>query len=375
MSDNTSNQQDGRLTPSMAPAAWKPDFPDGGLRAWSVAAGAAGLMLCAFGYVNSFGVYQGYYLANQLSTRPPNGSSWIGPLQVFFPFSDRSLKLVLWPSALLFIFCVMMTSIYKVYYQFLLAQGILEGITSGMIMPPGLAAVGHYFLDNRGAVLGIAVRGSSLGGVIFPVTLTKMLNNSDLEFSWSVRICAFLVLGILLYVRLCGHVYHHAKNPLFLSTVLPNSFLVMGLFIPMFYLPTYTERAHGMSPQLSLYLVVMLNGGLFFGRIILRMAADRLLGRLNVLDISGLATGIMWFCWTRAHSIPKDPRDIGRYIGIGMFCAAFGAVIGTPISGVLVSQSGGFETVSIFSGVMTTVGSCMVLLVELLSGQGLWSRY
>ncbi|KAJ1716231.1 MFS general substrate transporter [Aspergillus flavus] len=292
----------------------------------------------------------------------------------------------------------MTTSIYKDYYQFLLAQGILEGITSGMIMAPGLAAVSHYFLDNRGDVLGIAFRGSSLGGVIFPIALTKMLDNSDLEFGWSVRICAFLVLGILLHVRLCGHVYHHAKkviilwsafrSPLFLSTVLSDFFLVMGLFIPMFYLPTYTERAHGMSQQLSLYLVVMLNGGSFFGCIILGMAAARLLGRLNVLGISGLATGIMCFCWTRAHSvlshsllsmashlIPKDPRDIGRYIGIDMFCAAFGALIGTPISGVLVSQSGGFETVSIFSGVMTTVGSCMVLLVELLSGQGLWSRY
>ncbi|KJJ30444.1 hypothetical protein COH20_002616 [Aspergillus flavus] len=147
----------------------------------------------------------------------------------------------------------------------------------------------------------------------------------------------------------------------------------------------------------------MLNGGSFFGRIILDMAADRLLGRLSVLGISGLTTGIMCFCWTRAQSagriilfsviygftsgaavsmlsacfaqIPKDPRDIGTYIGMGMFCAVFGTLIGTPISDVLVSQSGGFETMSIFSGVMATVGSGMVLLVKLLSGKGMWSRY
>lgn len=30
-------------------------FPDGGLRAWSVAAGHAGAMFCTFGYINSFG--------------------------------------------------------------------------------------------------------------------------------------------------------------------------------------------------------------------------------------------------------------------------------------------------------------------------------
>lgn len=31
------------------------DFPEGGLRAWSVAAGHAGAMFCTFGYINSFG--------------------------------------------------------------------------------------------------------------------------------------------------------------------------------------------------------------------------------------------------------------------------------------------------------------------------------
>ena len=307
----------------------------------------------------------------------------------------------------------MMTSFCKDYYQFLLAQGILEGITSGMMMAPGLAAVSHYFFHNRGAALGIAVAGSSLGGVIFPIALTKMLNNPSLGFGWSVRVCGFLMLGILLpscaAVRLrlpprkkAIILWSAFRSPLFLGTVLSNFFLVTGLFIPMFYLPTYAEHAHGMSQQLSLYLVAMVNGGSFFGRIILGRAADRL-GRLNVLGISGLATGTMCFCWTRAHSvgaivifaviygftsgavvsmlsacfaqIPNDSRDIGTYIGMGMFCVAFGALIGTPISGVLVARSGGFVTASIFSGVMTIVGSFMVLFVKLLSGRGVWSRY
>ncbi|OGM42350.1 hypothetical protein ABOM_007909 [Aspergillus bombycis] len=423
MSDNPSDQQDAKLTSSMPPTVWKPEFPDGGSRAWSVAAGAAGLMFCAFGYVNSFGVYQEYYLLNQLSTRPPDDISWIGSLQVFFLFSgtliggplfDRYGSVVLWPSALLFVFSVMMTSLCKEYYQFLLAQGILEGITSGMIMAPGLAAVSHYFFHNRGAALGLAVGGSSLGGVIFPIALTKMLNQPSLGFGWSVRICAFLMLGILLPSCVAVRprlpprkkaivLWSAFRSPLFLSTVLSNFFLVMGLFIPMFYLPTYAKHAHGMPQQLSLYLVAMLNGGSFFGRIILGMAADRVLGRLNVLGISSLATGIMCFCWPRAQSvgaiivfstiygftsgavvsmlsacfaqIPKDPGDIGTYIGMGMFCVAFGALIGTPISGVLVSRSGGFETASIFSGVMTTVGSFMVLFVKVLSGKGMWSKY
>lgn len=31
------------------------DFPEGEARAWSVAAGTAGVLFCSFGYLNSFG--------------------------------------------------------------------------------------------------------------------------------------------------------------------------------------------------------------------------------------------------------------------------------------------------------------------------------
>lgn len=37
------------------PSAAMMAFPDGGARAWSVAAGAAGVFFCTFGYVNNFG--------------------------------------------------------------------------------------------------------------------------------------------------------------------------------------------------------------------------------------------------------------------------------------------------------------------------------
>jgi hypothetical protein len=56
--------------------------------------------------------------------------------------------------------------------------------------------------------------------------------------------------------------------------------------------------------------------------------------------------------------VPRNPRNIRTYIGMGMFCVAFGPLIGTPISGV--SQYGGFCRASVFSGTVTVVGSLMV---------------
>lgn len=44
-----SNQADGREISEEI------SFPEGGARAWFVAAGAAGVLFCTLGYVNSFG--------------------------------------------------------------------------------------------------------------------------------------------------------------------------------------------------------------------------------------------------------------------------------------------------------------------------------
>src|ERR1700722_1551895 len=91
----------------------------------------------------------------------------------------------------------MMTSICTSYYQFILAQGVLGGISAGMTMSPAMAATGQYFNKKRAAALGMAVAGSSLGGVTFPVALGKMLYNPQLGFGWTVRICGFVMLAIL----------------------------------------------------------------------------------------------------------------------------------------------------------------------------------
>jgi MFS family permease len=58
----------------------------------------------------------------------------------------------------------------------------------GMMVAPAMAATGQYFNKKRGAALGLAVAGSSLGGVVWPIALGKMLYNRNLGFGWSVRI-------------------------------------------------------------------------------------------------------------------------------------------------------------------------------------------
>ncbi|RFU24586.1 hypothetical protein B7463_g11751, partial [Scytalidium lignicola] len=147
------------------------EFPEGGLRAWLVAGGATGVLFCNSGYINAFGVYQDYYLTHQLHDYSSSEVAWIGSIQIFFlfggslfggPLFDRHGEKVIWAPAMTLVFSVMMTSLCDKYYQFMLAQGILGGISMGMTMSPALASAGQYFHRKRGAAMGLAVAGASL---------------------------------------------------------------------------------------------------------------------------------------------------------------------------------------------------------------------
>ena len=308
----------------------------------------------------------------------------------------------------------MMTSLCKSYYQFILAQGVLGGIATGMIMAPGLAAVSQYFMKKRGQALGIAVAGSSLGGVIFPIALTKMLSHETLGFGWAVRICGFVMLAVLMPSTMCIQarlpprkksmfLLHAFKERFFVALLLANFFMVLGVFIPIFYLPSYAVY-HGFDTELARYLTAILNAASLFGRVIPGILADKFFGKLNTLCVAALCSGIICFCWPTATStpgiivfaavygfvsgaivsmqsacfaqVPKDPRNIGTYLGMGMFCVSFGALIGTPISGALVtSQHGDYTMVSVFSGTVGIVGGLLALGAKMVSGEGIWSKY
>lgn len=66
-------------------------FPEGGLRAWLVAAGAASVTLSTLGYSNAYGVFQAYYQTHQLSDVGPSDISWIGGVQSFLTLATGVL--------------------------------------------------------------------------------------------------------------------------------------------------------------------------------------------------------------------------------------------------------------------------------------------
>ncbi|TAQ85282.1 hypothetical protein B7494_g6387 [Chlorociboria aeruginascens] len=395
-----------------------PGFPEGGARAWAVAAGAAGAMMMAMMMMMIMliyrRIYQEYYQTHQLRDQSPSNISWIGSLQTFFllgggifggPLFDKYGEKVLWGPSMLYVFAVMMTSICKSYWQFMLAQGVLGGVCSGLMITPAMAATSQYFLKRRGAAMGLVIAGSSIGGVIFPIALSRMFNNPSLGFGWSVRICGFVMLAVLLLslvaikARLPPRIDQFFilsafKNPVYVLTIIAEFLTIMGIFAPLFYLPTFAVH-NGMDTQLASYILSITNGASFFGRVIPGITADRV-GRFNMLFMASVCSGVLILCWQKIHTnasiivfaalfgycsgsvvslmsvcfaqIPENPKDIGTYMGMALAIISLGSLIGPPIDGVLVNKYGGFDQVSIFCGVLTLAGSAFVALAKFRRG-------
>lgn len=93
-----------------------------------------------------------------------------------------------------------MASISKTYYQFILSQGVCSALGASMIFYPCMNSVTTWFFHRRALALGITASGSSIGGVIFPIMVERLI--PQVGFGWTMRICAFLILGLMVIVNL-----------------------------------------------------------------------------------------------------------------------------------------------------------------------------
>lgn len=315
------------------------------------------------------------------------------------------------PPAIVYIFALMMTSLCKQYWQFMLAQGVLVGISTGLLQFPAMAAVTQYFDKKRGAALGLTIAGSSIGGVVFPVALSKMLNSSSLGFGWAIRVVGFIMVPTMaiscltvtarLPPRTTAFFISAAfKQPLFVLLIFAMFLMILGMFTPLFFIPSYAV-SRGMDPTLASYLIAITNGASTFGRIIPGILADRF-GRINAFGIGGLVTGVVVCCMNEVKSnaalivfsaifgfwsgtiisggsaaittVPKSPQEFGTYLGMGVGLCGCAALIGPPVSGALVDRYGGFFQLSIFSGVMCLAGGIIALLSKGITEKGLLGR-
>ncbi|KAG6889893.1 hypothetical protein C0995_013869 [Termitomyces sp. Mi166 len=330
------------------------EFPEGGFRAYLSVLGAFLALFSSFGYINSFGTYQAWYLEHQLHHLPPSTISWIGSLQLWggltgYLFDKFGPTWIMLAGTFIYIFSIMMTSLSSQLYELILAQGILFGLGVGLLFYPSMASVATYFDKYRATALGIVAAGSSIGGVVYPIMLQRLF--VSVGFGWGVRISGLVSAVCCIIATLC-----------YILLTIGSCLVALGLFIPFTYIVEYAEHL-SIPQQKTFYVLAVLNAGGVFGRIAPAYLSDSL-GRFNLLTpsafFSGLSCLVFWIF----------TRDMA---GLMVFAAV--SLAGGPAAGALLARShGSFDGMIFFSGSTVVVGSFFILFSRLSINPRIFAR-
>ncbi|OQE16648.1 hypothetical protein PENSTE_c023G06602 [Penicillium steckii] len=387
------------------------DLIDHGSRAWTVVLGAWCCLFCGFGWVNAIGIFQEYYQTHQLRSYSSSSIAWILSLDPFVLFAaglvigrvfdNYGPKWLLPIGTFLHVFGLMMTSISTEYYQLLLAQGICSPLGASLVFSPALSCVATWFDKRRALAFGIVSSGSSLGGVVFPTMLSRLL--PTIGFGWTLRIAAFIILALLIIanltvrsriapvprpVKFSDYTSPFSEIP-FVLLMLASCCGFFAMFVPINYIVLEAQQ-DGVDRDLAGYLLTILNAASLPGRILPGYFGDKL-GRFNVMiamcTLSAVVILALWLPGTLLSpgsvavyvifsmlygfasgafvgmvpallsQISPDVTKIGVRQGVLFTCISIASLTGSPIAGaILNNQNGTYWGLQVFAGAMMTAG-------------------
>ncbi|CAF9939081.1 MAG: hypothetical protein HETSPECPRED_001478 [Heterodermia speciosa] len=392
--------------------------PNGGLKAWQQVLGAFFLNFNTWGLVNTFGIFQDYYATGAVFPASQSAIAWLGSIQGFLMLTigvlcgraiDAGyLRINLTAGITTTVFGMMMVSISREYWQFILTQGVVAGLGSGATFIPSVTVVGTYFSTRRSLAIGVATTGSSIGGIVYPFVLRRLI--AKIGFGWAVRVMAFIMLATLLISlsvmrsrlppRKSGPIVDFSafRDPaysIFLASVLIT---YTGLYVPFFYVESYATSI-GISGDVAFDMLIIMNAASVVGRLLPPFFADRT-GNLAMLIPCTFFSAIIILAWIRVSSqegliaisvmygfisgsiqavVPATVAflcpDLSKYgTRLGMTLAiggGLGLLVGAPIAGaILDTQSSAdhqeYWGLLVFSGTLVFLGALLQLTVRVL---------
>ncbi|KAL4972734.1 major facilitator superfamily domain-containing protein [Aspergillus desertorum] len=340
------------------------ETPEASRKAWLTLIGASLAMFVSFGWVNCIAFFQAEYETNQLKEYSQSVVSWIMSME-----------------------CSLSTR----YYQFVLSQSVCSGIGASLVFTPSMTAPMTFFLKKRALAGGLTIAGSSLGGIGFP---------------WTMRVCAFIILGLLLITNftISCNLDHHRRpfnvsqyeRPMqeanHLIMCLASFFLYWGMFVPFDYIVS-AGVYYGMSSAMAFNLIPILNGASFIGRTVPNILADRF-GRFNMMIIMVLSTTIIILAlWLPGRSrtakivfaalfgigsgacIGLGPllvmgispiKEVGYRMGTIFAIAGISTLTSPPIGGAIVARTKNddYDYACVFSGMNYFLALVLIILLR-----------
>ncbi|KAI1424869.1 monocarboxylate permease [Xylaria sp. FL1777] len=362
------------------PSEYSPSSPDGRLVAWLQVVAGFVINFNTWGIVSSFGVFQSYYESGVLFKASSSNISWIGSVQNFLlqllgiiagPIYDRGyLRQLLFTGSLLVVLGFMTLSLSTKYYQAFLSQGVVIGVGAGLLFAPTISLVSTYFTTHAGLALGIVSSGSSLGGIIYPVVLSRLIPR--VGFPWAVRAVGFIILVTFAIPLAVMRIRIRTPKPRalldwsafrdapFMVFVLGMFFSFIAIPIVSFYISFYPLNRGFTDQSLAFYMVAIFNAGSVCGRILPNALSDRI-GVFNTLAPPTVLLGVAMISLIRVSGAPgmiagtvvvgflsgvvvalppvcfgvltENKSLIGTRVGMGFAMAGFGLILGGPAAG------------------------------------------
>ena len=376
--------------------------PDGGKKAWATACLAHLVLFNTWGFINSFGLFQTYYVGT-LHLGSNSAVSWIGGMQIFMlfflgTFAGRAtdagfFRLTFALGSFIYLGSMLALSWSKTYWQVFLAQGVGVGLGNGLVFVPSVAITSTYFLKNRGQALGLVTCGSGTGGLVFPAIAECLL--PKVGFGWTIRVMT-LVMGVTSAVcmiamrprlppRKSGPLVEWSAFKEFPYTLyLVATFLIFwGLYIGIYFVGSFGRNVLGTSQSTSINLLLTLNGMGIVSRAGANYCSDRYSGPLNLMIPFSAVVGVLLFSWMAVTkvsglwvfaimygifgagiqglfpvvltSLTTDPKKVGVRTGMGFTFVGVAALTGPPLAGSLIGTEHGT-----YVGMQAFAGSCLV---------------
>lgn len=333
--------------------------------------------------------------------------------------------------------CIL-ASLNQYIWEFELTHGVLVGIGCCMVYVPTMSVAPTWFSKRRGLAMGIIIGGSACGAMVWPPVLRAI--TSSLGFRDSLRISGCLsvffvpISGYALtwepkfkaklqeqnagipkktgWAKVPLINWEIVKTKKFFAQALGCFLQSAGYSTPLFFYAAFA-RSLGYSNAMADNFITISNASNFVSRIVIGYAADKL-GRLNVLLVTTVLSAIAVFGFWLPATFAGDTISVKAgevlfilfVISFGAFGSAYiglfpaslielfgvqhftsvngalylvrgtGALLGTPLTGLLLpgqsalSGVASYERATITVGVLLFAASIATLWVRLEAANG-----
>ncbi|MEJ3652701.1 MFS transporter [Actinomycetes bacterium KLBMP 9759] len=270
---------------------------------------------------------------------------------------------------------LLLTSLVQELWLGYLTYGLGVGIAVACGYVPMVAAVGGWFHERRAFALAIAIAGIGVGTLIGAPLAAALIG----ALGWRTTHVVYGLAGAALLV-LCALVASRPPEPegepalplrqlvsttAFRSMYAATFLAALALFVPFVFLPSYAVSI-GVPPVAAATLVGVIGVASVVGRLAIGAVADRV-GRVRTFTASFGVLALSFVLWLVGGSFPVlvafavvlgagyggwialqptvlaeifGVRGLGGVVGLVYTAAGFGALLGTPLAGLLIDTTG-----------------------------------